>query len=196
MSGSQCAVKPLSLWGPQDLPLRSGAGGVGRSGLQGRPLLHGLGRPSVSLCAWPRLCLRHPLASCWGFLVPSPHLPPPAERPELALCWRDADMVPFAAAAAPAVGVSGEGWGTGLTDGGGVKCGGGAGAPAEPLCPPLGALQEFPQGLSPSRTVAVQACMDVLVPCSFSLSLASEISLRIPVELFIYWFRGRRPPIR
>ena len=42
------AVKPLGLWGPQDLPLQRGVwgGGVGPSASSGPPLLHGLGRPS------------------------------------------------------------------------------------------------------------------------------------------------------
>ena len=66
---------------------------------------------------------------------------------------------------------------------------GGAGAPAEPLCPP-GSLQELPgYELRVQESVAVQACMDVHVPCSFSYPWSSGNSWYSSDELFIYWFR-------
>lgn len=100
------AVKPLGLRGPQDLPLRRGAWGVGWD------LLPSQGRPSstvrgvqVPLLCLPRLCLRHPLASCWGFLVPSPHsgrLPPQQRDPNRLCAGGCRHGAP--AAAAPALG--------------------------------------------------------------------------------------------
>lgn len=73
----------------------------------------------------------------------------------------------------------GEGWGRG-------HAWGGAGAAAEPLCPP-GSLQELPGfELRVQESVTVQACMDVRVSCYFSY-------LWYPwypsVEPLIYWFR-------
>ena len=66
---------------------------------------------------------------------------------------------------------------------------GGAGAPAEPLCPP-GSLQELPGfELRVQESVAVQACMDVLVPCSFSYPWPPRYLWYSSDELFIYWFR-------
>ena len=46
------------------------------------------GASKFPFCAWPRLCLCHPLASCWGFLVPSPHSGrfPPQQRDLNQLC--------------------------------------------------------------------------------------------------------------
>ena len=83
----------------------------------------------------------------------------------------------------------GEGRGTGLTAGGGGHTWGGAGAAAEPLCPP-GSLQELPgYELRVQESVAVQACMDVLVPCSFSYPWSPRYPSYSSDELFIYWFR-------
>ena len=66
---------------------------------------------------------------------------------------------------------------------------GGAGAAAEPLCPP-GSLQELPgYELRVQESVAVQACMDVLVPCSFSYPWPPRYLWYSSDELFIYWFR-------
>ena len=66
---------------------------------------------------------------------------------------------------------------------------GGAGAAAEPLCPP-GSLQELPgYELRVQESVAVQACMDVLVPCSFSYPWPPRYPSYSSDELFIYWFR-------
>ena len=66
---------------------------------------------------------------------------------------------------------------------------GGAGAAAEPLCPP-GSLQELPgYELRVQESVAVQACMDVLVPCSFSYPWSPRYPSYSSDELFIYWFR-------
>ena len=70
------------------------------------------GASKFPFCACPRLCLPHPLASCWGFLLPSPHLArfPPLQRDLNRLCaggcrhGAPAAAAPPAAAAAPAVG--------------------------------------------------------------------------------------------
>ena len=85
------AVKPLGLWGPQDLPLWRGVSGVEWDLLpsQGHPSSTAWGLQVPLLCL-PKalLCLRHPLASCWGFLVPSPHSGrfPPQQRDLKRLC--------------------------------------------------------------------------------------------------------------
>ena len=70
------------------------------------------GASKFPCCACPRLCLPHPLASCWGFLVPSSHSArfPPPQRDLNRLCaggcrhGAPAAAAPPAAAAAPAVG--------------------------------------------------------------------------------------------
>ncbi|KAM9756610.1 sialic acid-binding Ig-like lectin 14 isoform 1-T1 [Dama dama] len=81
-------------------------------------------------------------------------------------------------------GGKGHGWGRG-------HAWGGAGAAAEPLCPP-GSLQEFPGfELRVQESVTVQACMDVCVACSFSYPV--NWGYWSPVTS-IYWFReGDKP---
>ncbi|KAM7233026.1 hypothetical protein CapIbe_015162 [Capra ibex] len=53
-----------------------------------------------------------------------------------------------------------------------------------------GSLQELPGfELRVQESVAVQACMDVLVPCSFSYPWPPRYPSYSSDELFIYWFR-------
>ncbi|KAG5201097.1 hypothetical protein JEQ12_005631 [Ovis aries] len=53
-----------------------------------------------------------------------------------------------------------------------------------------GALQEFPgYELRVQESVVVQACMDVLVPCSFSYPWSARYPPYSSAEPFIYWFR-------
>ncbi|XDB60354.1 PREDICTED: sialic acid-binding Ig-like lectin 14 isoform X1 [Capra hircus] len=53
-----------------------------------------------------------------------------------------------------------------------------------------GSLQELPgYELRVQESVAVQACMDVLVPCSFSYPWPPRYLWYSSDELFIYWFR-------
>ncbi|XDB60353.1 hypothetical protein AB1E18_013726 [Capra hircus] len=64
--------------------------------------------------------------------------------------------------------------------------------PLLPLLPLLsgGSLQELPgYELRVQESVAVQACMDVHVPCSFSYPWSSGNSWYSSDEPFIYWFR-------
>ena len=140
----------------------------------------------------PLLCLAKALSlSPSGFLLGLPRslptfgaLPSPAEGPEPALCWRMLTWCPCYYCPCCG-GVSGGGWGTGLTAGGGEHLWGGAGAAAEPLCPP-GSLQELlGYELRVQESVVVKACMDVHVPCSFSYPWYYS------GELFIYWFREK-----
>lgn len=82
-------------------------------------------------------------------------------------------------------------WGTGLTAGGGEHAWGGAGAAAEPLCSP-GSLQEMAgYRLEVQESVAVKACMDVRVTCSFSYPWNSGYPWYSSAELFTYWFREK-----
>ena len=75
------------------------------------------------------------------------------------------------------------GWGEGDTAWGGAE------AATEPLGPP-GSLQELLGfELQVQESVAVQACMDVHVPCSFSYPWSSGNSWYSSDEPFIYWFR-------
>ena len=164
----------------------------------GWDLLPSQGRPSCM--AWgvqvPLLCLAKALSlSPSGFLLGLPRslptfgaLPSPAEGPEPALCWRMRTWCPCCYCPCCG-GVSGGGWGTGLTAGVGEHAWGGAGAAAEPLCP-LGSLQELlGYELRVQESVAVKACMDVHVPCSFSYPWDSGYPWYSSGELFIYWFR-------
>ena len=168
----------------------------------GWDLLPSQGRPSCM--AWdaqvPLLCLAKALSlSPSGFLLGLPRslptfraLPSPAEGPEPALCWRMPTWCPCCYCPCCG-GVSGGGWGTGLTAWGGGHAWGGAGAAAEPLCPP-GSLQEFPgYELQVQESVVVKACMDVHVPCSFSYPWNSGYPWYSSGELFIYWFREKDP---
>ena len=148
----------------------------------------------------PLLCLAKALSlSPSGFLLGLPRslptfgaLPSPAEGPEPALCWRMRTWCPCCYYPGCG-GVSGGGWGTGLTAGVGEHAWGGAGAAAEPLCP-LGSLQELlVYELRVQESVAVKACMGVHVPCSFSYPWNSGYPWYSSGELFIYWFREEDP---
>ena len=68
---------------------------------------------------------------------------------------------------------------------------GGAGAASEPLCSP-GSLQELPgYRLEVQESVAVKACMDVRVTCSFSYPWNLGYPWYSSAELFTYWFREK-----
>ena len=84
--------------------------------------------------------------------------------------------------------------GDGDTAGGGGHAWGGAGAAAEPLCPP-GSLQESPgYELRVRDSVTVQACIGVHVSGSFSYPGSSRYYRYSSGALFIYWFREGDQP--
>lgn len=120
------AVKPLGLRGPQDLPLRRGAWGVGWD------LLPSQGRPSSTVrgVQVPLLCLPTALSpSPSGFLLGLPRSlptfgapPSPAEGPEPALRWRMPTWGPCCCCPCSG-GVSGGGVGEGARLGEGARVG-------------------------------------------------------------------------